>query len=285
MTYDVAKLVKEAAKAAELAPEHLQEAAFNKAFEALMGGVTPESGRRGQTRKARATTHRERGVSGRNATGPNVLEQLDRTAHPDISHNDTSLNNALRVIRAAKAELGVDGVTASRITKVLVDKFRCKITQQAVSQALNRAGRYVNRQKEGKHVLFRIMGPGEDYLDGLKSPDSHGSKPRTRKRKRAGEKAAIKSFKKKENEMQKTTRPKRTSSKRKVGPATAISRLYDIGYFSTGHTIVEIVDRLRHDFGHTLKQNEISPVLLRWLRGEKLVRTLNSDKQYEYKQP
>ena len=37
MSADVKRLVKQAAEAAKLAPEHLQEAAFNRAFEALLG--------------------------------------------------------------------------------------------------------------------------------------------------------------------------------------------------------------------------------------------------------
>ncbi|MBT3014017.1 MAG: hypothetical protein KUF77_15850 [Candidatus Thiodiazotropha sp. (ex Lucina aurantia)] len=280
MKLDIEALIKKAAEASKHAPEHLQEAAFNKAFDALMGenqGGGHALDERGSSSTKKSRTKKK--TNKKNTEDTVSIDTLDRTQHPEIHHNSTALNNSLRLLRAAKDDLGIDGVTAASIANVLVDKFRCRITRQAVSMALNDAGRYVNRHKEGNLVIFRIMAPGEDYLDSLEEPDSKGDA--TQKKKKGKKTAKSTSGKKKSSSKKKS---KKGTSGGKTGPATAMSDLYDKGYFSTSRTIADIIDKLKHDAGRTFKANELSPVLLRWLRSGKLNRKQNSESQYEYKQ-
>jgi hypothetical protein len=278
MTDDVSKMVKQAAEAAKLAPKHLQEAAFNKAFDALVGGSTRQADIPQPPRKQRGSRTKKESPDPKENDVGNSLEGLDRTAHTDINHNDSALNNSLRLILAVKQDMDIDGLTATQIAKVLVDKFRCRITQQAVSMALNRAGRYVNRHKEGNLVIFRIMAPGEEYLaKSREKPEEVAPASRTldrSKKKTSKTKAKKKAAK---------TITKRTGT-RSVGSFAAVNQLYEAGFFSSARRIGNIIDHLKHQHGRTLKGNEISPALLRHLRTDKLTRKKNADNQYEYQQ-
>jgi hypothetical protein len=285
MTNDVANLVKQAAEAAKHVPEHLQEAAFNKAFEALLAGTHGTQDRVAQHKGGARKPAKKKDHKPTVTVDRDHLDQLDRTAHPEITHSDTSLNNSLRLLRAAKDDLDIDGLTATSIARTLVDKFRCRITQQAVSKALNNAGRHVNRHKDGKLVVFRIMAPGEEYLEKLSAGQAPDAK--TQPRRQTSKKKGADKAKEPEKARGSTgTKPaaKKTSTKRKTGPASALDQLYNGGFFSSARTIADITSKLRHDFGRTFKQSELSPVLLRWLRSGKLTRKHNSDNQYEYTQ-
>lgn len=284
MKIDLALLVKEAAAVAKQAPDHLQEAAFNKVFEALMashdavGSGAPKSGSLGNRKAIKEQKPAE------HHAGSSALEHLDRTKYPDIQHNDLALNNSLRLLKGARTDLDIDGLSAAAIAHVLVDKFRCKVTRQAVSMALNGAGRYVNRHNEGGLVIFRIMAPGEEYLDALKNSPQNNSKPAANRRGSRNKKRR-KTAESRQSSPPTKTSPQKSASGTKAGPATGMSQLYDSGFFSSARTIADINGKLKHDLGRTFKQNELSPVLLRWLRNGKLTRNLNTDNQYEYKQP
>lgn len=284
MADDVANLVKRAAEAAKLAPEHLQEAAFNKAFDALIAGSAGSQSKSAKPQKGNNRKAKRMGKVRNSPESQSSIEHLDRTAHPEINHNNSLLNNALWVLRAAKDDLDIDGMTASDIGKILIDKFRCKGSQQGVSKALNKANLYVNRHKEGNSVLFRLMAPGHEYLDILsteKEPSMVDSAKKSTVRKKAKAKTQVQGKKQKKA----PSNSKKTSGKRKTGPATAMSHLYDADFFSSGKTIADIIAKLRNDSGRLFKQNELSPVLLRWLRSGKLARKQNTDNQYEYKKP
>lgn len=268
MTDEIADLVKKAAEAAKAAPKHLQEAAFNRAFEALYA----QAGAGPVPRAHKRTSHQPARSANIDQTPEDLLSALDRTAHPDINHNEPVLLNALRLLKAAKDDAAVDGLSASTVAKLLIDKFRCRLSRRGVAEALNNAGRYVNRHQVGSSVIFRIMGPGEEYLASRIQEKATQSDLKVA----SGRKAATKK--------QRSTNDKAGKGKKRAtgGPASAMTKLLDAGYFSTSRTIGDITGKLRHDHGRLFKANEISPVLVRWLRGEKLSRRQNSDGQYEY---
>lgn len=284
MSADVTRLVKQAAEAAKHAPKHLQEAAFHKAFEALVRAEQADTERPSPTKvRSRAATPRNRQPTD-DPSSDHSLDQLDRTAHADINHNETVLVNCLRLLRAAKDDLGIDGLTASQIAKVLVEKFRCSVARQSVGRALNSAGRYVNRHTDGNLVVFKIMAPGDQYLSTLGSVGEDTGAVAVKKKTKSKRRA-----KKAPTSRAKTASSKQTgkkkASRRAVGPATAMSQLYDEKFYSSPRTIAATINKLKHDLGRTFKPNELSPVLLRWLRSGKLSRSKNSDNQYEYKAP
>lgn len=277
MGKDIAHLIKQASEAAKQAPEHLQEVAFAKAFDALVAAQNDGP--------AKAETKRQKPAArkgGANKSGDDrSLNDLDRTEHPDIRHSESALNNSLRLLRAAREDLAIDGLCGGDIARVLNDKFRCRITRQGVSLALNGAGRYVNRHKEGNLVIFRIMGPGESYLDELGAvpsrdktvrPAKKNSRGSARQRKKAVPKTAQK----------KVNRSKASSGK--IGSKAALAQLFEAGFFATPRAIGSITAELKHKYGRTFKSSEMSPGLLRYLRDGKLTREKNKDNQYEYQQ-
>lgn len=276
----VGELIAEAAEAAKLVPENLQEIAFSKAFDALSEAEST------QTRNAPLGTKSKKkklNDSSKDKEGKGVtLDALDRTAHPEINHDQTGLDNSLRLLKAARDDLGIDGLTAAEIARVLTEKFRARISRQAVGMALNDAGRYVNRHKEGSAVMFQIMGPGESYLDTPKEAGVRAPTKGNRTKKNSSPKP--KATKKVETHGKKATKPP-SKSKRRVGPDAALHQLYDNGFFSSAKTIGNIIEELKHSHGRAFKSSEMSPVLLRYLRNGNLKREKNQDNQYEYSKP
>ena len=111
-------------------PENLQEAAFNRAFEALLAEETGAAGSTG--RKSRQGGKRPKKETAKPRSRTADLDAIDRTNHPEISHEATARDNSLRVLRVAKDTLDIDGLDAGSISRVLVDKFRCRVTREAV---------------------------------------------------------------------------------------------------------------------------------------------------------
>ena len=286
MAKDIAQLITEATEAVKDVPDDLRPVAFQKAFDALAGEQSgggpanyspPSTVRRTAGGRSKRQTPQSNNHSSRSQ-----LDQLDRTSHPKINQDATALANSLRVLQAARDDLGIDGLSGSDIAHVLTDKFRCQITRQAVSIALNRAGRYVNRHKDGNSVIFRIMSGGETYLSNHDSgAKSEPAKP-TKKRTKSTKKPSSKKNTKKATATT-TKSAKKSSSKKSPGAWAAVTQLYEEGFFSSAQTITSIIDHLKHSLGRTYKSTEMPAVLLRLLRNGKLQRTKNSDNQYEYK--
>ncbi|MEL7024141.1 MAG: hypothetical protein AAGL69_10375 [Pseudomonadota bacterium] len=284
----LAEIIKRASELVESVPENLREVAFGKAFDVLMQA---ESGGGSQTGSKKKTTRRKTSSARAHAATESTdvdqemrsLDDLNRTEYPEINHSSSGIKNSLRLIRAARDDLGIDGLTATEIARVLTEKFRIRITKQAVSSMLNDAGQYVDRKKEGNRVVFRIMAPGEEYIDG---PDDVAASPGSRKKRKTK-----KALKKKAShpDSNGTSRASKTSKKkagnRRAGAAAALAQIFDEGFFSSPRTIASIIKHLQVRLGRTFKSNEMSPPLLRYLRSQKLNREKNEDGQYEYFKP
>jgi hypothetical protein len=87
----------------------------------------------------------------------------------------------------------------------------------------------------------------------------------------------------KENSAGKT--PRTSKKPRTVGPATLLSDLIDEGYFSEKHGISDILQYCGTHKARTLKANEVSSPLARFVRDERLKREKNADGNYEYFKP
>lgn len=287
MADKMAEIIKKASELAQHAPESLQAAAFQKAFDALMeqedGGEPTGAPRRKRKGKSSREARHPGGDEARS------LDHLDRTAHSEIDHKQSVLNNSLRLLRAAREDLGIDGLSASEIARVLTEKFRAAVTRQGVSLALNQAGRYVDRRKDGNAVVFRIMAPGEEYLDSDRGDAAKPSPPRRgrkTKRKKGTENSASKTSKKRASKRrsngQSTTKQ---STRRSVGPTTMLDQFIADGFFSSARTISDVIEHAKDMHGRTFKRTDLSPTLVRFLRAGKLARAKNADGQYEYRRP
>ncbi len=288
-TSRIAEITKQAAEIAANVPEHLQEAAFNRAFDALSESKGPQrpvrmrelsiGGRGGK--RARVSTKSEPDDGSSDPTSV-LINSLSRTDHPEITGAARSLDRALYLLRIAERNHGIDGLTASQIAKVLTDKFRHRVTRQSIGQALNGAGNLVDfvPQTTGAAV-YRLMAPGETYLDGLaeggadaegKTGGASATKPKPRPRRAPTKQKAAKAT-------------KDTLGRKRPGrsPKRLVEELISEGFFAGPRTISDIQEQLRHKKGIQLKPGDLSPTLVRLLRQKSLDRERNEGNQYEYR--
>jgi hypothetical protein len=275
----VEDLIRQAAAAAKVAPDHLQEAAFNKAFDAL----STANGQIGMPpMKHRPIGRAATSKVGEQEGAKDLAGSLNRTKYPEIDSADSALKNSLRVLIAARDDVNVDGLSASTLSKILTENFRCRYSRQAISQALNSARKYVHRLTRGNEVVFQIMGPGEAYLKAADTGQPQRQGKRTGKKTHSAAKQpkvlSAPALGSKEGR-----KPTKKSSPKKREPLKDISRLQTGGFFKTPRTIAQIISQLKDKQGIGYKQNELSTPLLRLLRNETLTRNKNKDQQYEYK--
>lgn len=284
----VAEVTAQALEIAENAPDGLKEAVFNKTFDQLMAGAigipTPARATNRKVARPAGNRHAEDAVATDDDTAV-LIAGLDRTAHPEISDAPKSLDRSLHLLLIAENDFGIEGLTASSIAKILTEKFKLRITDPSVREALDKAGDLVDRvpRKKGG-ALYRIMKPGEDYLA------SGGAKSESNKKPKAAKRPAAKKPAKTSGSLEKQTSGNSTkASARKPsstpGPKALVESLIDEGFFDTPQTIGAVQQRIKHKKGINLKSTALSPALVRLLRDNRLDRERDSKNQYEYSVP
>jgi hypothetical protein len=315
------------ARAAEIAagvPEAMQDAAFNRALDQILGvDSTPLLVEGGGRQSAKTRTPRRKAAEKQSsavdespATG--LISQIDRTAYPEIFQAATVLDRALRLLRLAEEDFDVEFLSAPEIAQVLREKFRLPTTHQAVRQALATTPQYVDTQQvrrgsRGRSVLaYRIMSPGTNFLDaGGTSVEPESTRPTRRRnsggkrrpvstKRKAGAKRNLGATRRKVADRRQPTgeasgsssgqtRSARSSSpsptRTRRGPKTALGELIVEGFFDEPRTIGDAKDRLRHKKGLTFTLQDLSPSLVRLLREGSLDREQNEAGQYEYRRP
>lgn len=288
---DMKKLFKEAAEIAKAVPKELREAAFNRALDAL----SVPGGRQGRTPTSGYSTPSPRQDGAPQDSAATILQDLDRTRHPEVSNAARVLDRALFVLRAVRDDHQIDGLTSPQIAKVLTEKFRLRTTHQAVRQALDAAGDKVDRNASGRVAIYRIMHPGDQYLATGDFSSAASSKGGRSTRKRTRKKAPKKTTK---NAVKEKVVPKRNTNAKspskkagpgnkatksgRPGPGAMLRDLVTSGFFSKPRTIAEIQDFAQHQLAHSYGLNELSTPLRRAIHSRLLVRTQNDDGQYEY---
>jgi hypothetical protein len=270
---------KRAADVAAVVPETMQEAAFHRALDQILGGGE-EPAARSQGGRRRGERAAEKAV----ATDPakQLIDEINRTAYPEIASATKVRDRALAVLRLAKRDFEIDGLTAPEIAKVLTNKFRQRTSRQAVTQALGAAHAMVDTRTRGRTTVYRIMQKGEDHLDRGGDQDrasETGQVASTRRRRRKpkpGRRA--KAGAKTSGQKLATTR-----TTRRRGPKTALGELIDEGFFSQARTINDAQEQLRHKKGIRFTLQELSPAFVRLLRDGRLDRDRNASGQYEYR--
>lgn len=274
-------LFKRAAEIASVVPEPMQEAAFRRALDMLQD----EAGTRQPSRR---TPSRERRGSKRSANRSEadhedpaevLLQGIDRTKHPEVGEEPKVLERALHVLKIAKDEFDIDGLSSNEIARLLTDKFRVRTTRQRVNQVLDSAATLVDRTSGSgrRGARYRIMAPGEKHLatspeerDDATPPPAPRAKSTPRKlQSRTARKSA-------------TRNAKAATQRRRLGPRPALEELLNDGYLDEPRTIGELRDRLESKKGRMFKVTDLSPALTRMLRDGSLDREKNEAGQYEY---
>jgi hypothetical protein len=277
---------KRAAEIAAVVPDSMQEAAFHRALDQILGTAKPahsSTRRTGRQRSDQAV-----GKEGIVDNAELLVDGINRTAYPEVISASKVLDRALAVLRLAKRDFEIDGLTAPEIAKVLTDKFRQRTSRQAVSQALGAAHSMVDTRSRGRTTVYRIMQEGEDHIERGVDQDQAaetGRAPRTRRRRRTSGTAAGRGVD--TTPTRSTGRGGRKSTARHVtrrrGPKTALGELIDEGYFSQARTINEAQEQLRHKKGLRFTLQDLSPSFVRLLREGRLDRDRNASGQYEYR--
>jgi hypothetical protein len=284
---DVEEIVDRAAAAAVNAPKHLQEAAFNRAFELLSRGQSttppapPARGRRSSGAKRNTSP-----VPTTKGAGRNLAEVFDRTKVANVMAATPVLDRSLAVLRAARDNHQVDGLTAPQIAEILTSNLRISTRRQRVNEALDGARGLVSRERSGRSIVYRIMGSGEDFLDnGGSSAVAHGAdavaRRPTRRRKRAD-----KARKEESAQAPEKSPGGRGVTRRAVGrpgPKAVVQQLIETGFFSEPRGIAAIQENLARTRGHQYKPTDLSPALVRLLREGRLQRDRDESGQYKYR--
>lgn len=273
----VKKAFLEAAEIVSKLPKHLQEIAFNRALDHLLGkdagnARSIEDDHSGRTRKDEENS------------GERLLAAIDRTQLSDIGSTNRVADRALKILQFVNDKLHIDGLTAIHISEILTKKFRLPVSQNAINMALDRETDTVNVSRSANGVkLFHLMAPGEDYLRQLRSGNAPLRQRKARIRSFSTRDAASSSTEfPRVNSEKKTTKIANKGTSGRPGPKSAISQLISAGYFSEGRLIAHVQTELKHNRGHTYSVQELAPALVRSLRDGSLKRTRNESGQYAY---
>jgi hypothetical protein len=277
---ELQEVFKRAAAIAKVVPESMQEAAFHRALDALTGQPSrtmPDRSRRAAPARKRT----ERKEEGEEEDPVAMLMAMERSRAPEVDDNEGSLGKGLALLHVARREFGIDGLTSQQIATVLTDKFRSRLTRQAINQAMDAAGRMVDRVKTGRGTKIRIMEAGEHWLelppekrrsDGGKRVKGASSPRRTRRLSHAEKEGPG------ESPAPSKPAPRRPSR----GPKGAVESLINAGWFSTPRSLPDIRKELESRFALRYKPTDLSPAMTRLLREGKLRRTKSESGQYDY---
>lgn len=295
---DMKELFKQAAEIAQQVPEGMQEAAFNRALDLLVGAGEKDTRTPPNAASGRKARRPIRTASSEESEGESVdalLADIDSTQHPGVRTASRALDQALMVLQIALNEHDVDGLTPTEIARILNEKFRIGVSRQAVGMALKDAAHLVDRKAEGRGFRYRIMAPGEEHLAHLEKDDSdEGSEEgaqsarRTKKRQRKkskvipGRRSAPDRTVAKVGERAARRQSKKTSTGGKIGPKAAIMQLIDKGYLDEPRTGPEVQEHLDKQRGIQLGTDQVRMAMLRFVRDEVLRRDEREDGQYEY---
>ena len=277
------------AKATELVkdlPPDLRQVAFAKAFDALTAldgssGVSPPSG------GAKSAPRQQNKVADETVT-KSLLEALDSTNHPEIVDGKQARDLALWVLKAARDTAKVEWLTPAIICAILREKFRISVKVNAVTMALSRAGKFVDRRKQNDVYVYRIMSAGETLLSS--SDSTHSSVKRTSPEatfakksptdsRAAAKKRAAGLGAKRASGGARTRAPHAAG---RLGPKAMLEALIASGYFMERRTIGDIIAHVEVKQARKVKATDLSPALGRLQREQKIDRDRNAQGQYEY---
>ncbi len=163
---DLKELFKKAADIASEVPENMQQIAFTRALDIFLEEVPVTkaiTGRKTGERKRKPAKKTEKKTE--DAPIELVLQKLDRTKYPAMYELSNTLDRSLFLLKIVKDTFDIDGLTPPQIAKIITEKFRKKTYRQNVSRDLSKATKYVDRIPVGNAKKYRIMQPGEDYLN------------------------------------------------------------------------------------------------------------------------
>lgn len=274
----LAAITEQALAISAKAPPTLQEAVFNRAFDALWAAEAEPNGHKsgGSSRTTSRTTRPA--PSGKGTSDSDVatklMSALRSPDHPDIEKLPNAKLRSLYILKVAKDEHGIDGLTPPAIATILTDKFRIRTTPAAVGMALKDERTTVDREKAaGGAFMYRIMSAGEEILSTALS------------KAQAAPPIATKKAPKSKSPLTTSTTgksPGKSVSRSKIGPKLAIRQMIEAGEFGQAETVESIRSHLSTNYGRSFDAKHIANGLLRLLRDGAVGRKRNDDGVYQY---
>jgi hypothetical protein len=273
---------KRAAEIASVAPESMHEAAFNRALDAVLGVAAPPSSLPPAKPRPDRRTSTPASPASPTVNAVNALSALDRSKAPEVDSAEGAQKKALALLLVARRELEIDGLTSSEMATVLTEKFRFRVTRQAINQAMDAAGSRVDRVKAGRGNRYRIMDAGARFLaqpaDGKPGDAARGAGSSRRRKKSKGSTNAA------SNAAGATaaTSKKATGRVHSQGPKAAVEALITAGWFATPRGLADIRKELEKRRALRFTSQDLAPAMTRLLREGSLQREKTASGQYEY---
>lgn len=293
---DLKELFRQAAEIAQQVPERMQEAAFNRALDVLLGEGRASGGAAVRPKRDADAPGVQR--LGGQASVKELLKLADSTRYPDVVRAGKVLDRSLLVLQLALHDHAIDGLTPTDIARVLTEKFRLATSRQAVGMALKDAANLVDRAAEGNGYRYRIMDPGEEYLAQLRNasgdkaerPSRRTGEPRSSRCRVATEAPDERAKSPGVSDVRVPKAPAKVRTGRstppgKLGPKAAVTELIELGYFSSAKTGPQVQEYLKKKRGFDIGIAQLRLAMLRLVRDGVLERDENDAGQYEYKRP
>ena len=156
-------LFKQASEIAQLVPENMQEAAFNRALDILMQSLTYKGNEIAGNNADNKMAH----TLDVTAEKDDILSAIDPTNYPDIRVSSKVLDRSLMILEIAYKEYGIDGLTPGNIAEILTNRFNINTKSTAICNALDLAPSLARRISDGTRFIYKIMLAGEEYLINL----------------------------------------------------------------------------------------------------------------------
>ncbi|VVB81625.1 Uncharacterised protein [uncultured archaeon] len=250
-------IMKEIVDKAKKAVEHLDEPYRTKAFEIVLNKLLNDLDKQEEEPEA-ITVPKSSVTSYEQDDADKVMSKIDRTKYPLMFKLSHALDLALYTLLIVREQCGLNGLTASQVSKILTDKFRLKATPSAIGMAL-KSSPYVDRTPietgGGTGYCYKLMHAGEEYLKELLKSPSPTFKSTTHKAT--------------------TKNNSRPSKDRKEGLKSRILALVEKQFFEKPCDATEVRQRLR-DNGFPYDLEPIRTTMLRLVKKNQLRRIRES---------
>ena len=251
----IRKIFKEAADIAKSMPPGLQEAAFNRALDVLLGELHDTTAARGGEDEAPEERERLLGIPGAGLF----------------------LEKSVAAFNVAAGTLGIGELDADEVADVLEEKLGPHIRQSVIGRAFESADSVVETACNGADAVFRMFGgeAGEDDEAGTagtaspRAPNSSGKKSAPRTKASGGKKKAT---------ARKKPPVKPTASRSVAGIVFDLAKK---GFFTSARTASQVAFYLNRK-GLEITVREVTPILMRLIQAGLLSRTRSASGEYVY---
>lgn len=167
----IAELTKNANDAAsQVKDPELKKIAFETILKKLLDSeisVKPKKSKKSKKKKPSKTKKsKESSSSEPDETVIKLVRKINRTKHPLLANLSTAHDKSIYILHVA-LDHDVDGLYPAQIEYILREKFRHKVTKNAISMALMDS-KMVDRRpvtiQGGSGYTYHIMKPGQDWV-------------------------------------------------------------------------------------------------------------------------